>query len=211
MVKKGGLLAILALTVLIANPIKSYANLKKESYLNKNLPISKKFDLGLYEKDGQYYSNLSPAKKAHSFRDVFKTDDFSKDFDEVLFARMLLGEGEGMSELGKIENGYVALNRLFDIKKRWGKTIKEVLLQPNQFSSFEERKKRLEDPLKYNPKEFLECLTLSRDLLKGKYKDPTEGATHFFNPYLIKTPYWANHMDEIKKINTGPHRYYKER
>jgi spore germination cell wall hydrolase CwlJ-like protein len=211
MIKKRGLVAILALTMLVSNPFKSYARFGNLSYSEKSFQIPKKFDLGLYQKNGKIYSNFYPIKKISSFRELFKTDDFSKDPDEVLFARILLGEGEGMSRLEKIKNGYVALNRLADPKKKYGKTIKEVLLKPKQFSSLKEREKILKDPLKYSPKEFLECLTLSKKLLNGDYKDPTEGATHFFNPYLIKTPYWANHMDEIKEISKGLHKYYKER
>ncbi len=172
-------------------------------------------DLELKEINGRYYSVFSPIKKVKSLRYAFETDNFYEDSEEVLMARLMLGEGEGTSDLEKIRIGYTAINRTKDNKKRYGKTLKEVILKPYQFTAFQYRKRLLKRPMEYNPKEFLHCLELSENLLKGKYEDPTEGATFYFNPKLVrKIPSWAYYLEKIeikeKDNEKSPHYYYRE-
>ncbi|NMB66547.1 cell wall hydrolase [Candidatus Woesearchaeota archaeon] len=172
-------------------------------------------DLELKEINGKYYSVLSPIKKVKSLKYAFETNNFYEDSEEVLMARLMLGEGEGTSDLEKIRIGYTAMNRVKDDKKRYGKTLKEVILKPYQFTAFEYRKRILKKPMRYNPEEFLHCLELSENLLKGKYEDPTDGATFYFNPKLVKRiPSWVDYLEKVeikeKDNEKSPHYYYRE-
>ena len=150
----------------------------------------------------------------------YKTEDFHQDSDDVLLARMLLGETEYCSDTEKIAVAYTAINRINDGKKWNGETLKNVILTPYQYSCFndgmkEALKEILKNPLKEKSKEFLECLGLAREILAGKYKDPTSGATHYLNPnhpdLKGKTlPNWTRVFEEIGRIENGPHIFYKE-
>jgi len=190
---------------------KQFLNLERNSIINNSL--SK--DLQLQQIQGKYYSTLSPIKKVSSLRNTFETNNFYNDPNEVLIARLMLGEGEGTSDLEKIRIGYTAINRLNDNKKRYGKSLKEVILAPYQYTAFQNRKGLLKKPMRYNAQEFLQCLKLSDNLLKGKYEDPTGGATFYFNPKLVqKIPTWAKYLEKVefyeKDGKTSPHYYYKE-
>jgi len=208
MVKKGGLITILALTVLVANPFKSQANIGRPTYLEKNYCISNKSLTLPCLKDLLY------SKKLVSFQDVFVTDNFSKDNEEVLLARMILGEAEACSTIEKKSVAYTAINRAKDGKKWNGTTVKEAILVPNQYSCFNNgtaSSKFLKNPMRYNPKDFLDCLNISKAILKKTYSDPSKGATHYYNPSKVKEPSWTRHMIKIGRIQNGPHVYYKER
>lgn len=141
----------------------------------------------------------------------YNTSDFSQDSEKVLLARMLLGEVEDCSKQEIIAVAYTAINRINDNKKWNGENLKEVILKPYQYSCFNEAfNKKLKNPLNYNKKEFLRCLKLSEEILSGKYKDPTNGATHYYNPSTVKEPFWAKKTEKIGKIKNSRHLFYKE-
>ena len=150
-------------------------------------------------------------KKLKPIKEDYDTLDFSQDSEKVLLARMLLGEVENCSKQERIAVAYTAINRINDNKKWNGETLKEVILKPYQYSCFNETfNKKLKTPLNYNKKEFLSCLKLSGEILSGKYKDPTNGATHYYNPRTIKEPFWAKKTKKIGKIKNSKHLFYKE-
>ncbi|NMB66549.1 cell wall hydrolase [Candidatus Woesearchaeota archaeon] len=147
----------------------------------------------------------------------YEINDLDNDEEILLLARMILGEGEGCSKLEKIAIGYTAINRAKDNKKWNGTTIKEALLKEYQYESLNDKKrvKVLKKPFSYNKEEFLESLKIAEGIINGIYKDPTNGATHFYNPRLIKNPpKWANSKSfkYIGKIEKNwYHLFYKER
>ncbi len=137
----------------------------------------------------------------------YEVSNFSEDSDKNLLARLILGEAADCSEIEKIAVAYSAINRA----KR-GKSLKEVILEPYQYSCFNEgsdSSKFLKNPMAYDSKEFIECLNLARDILSGKYSDPTGGATHYFNPKIVKTPSWAKNLKKIGRIKNSYHIFYK--
>lgn len=140
----------------------------------------------------------------------YKVDNFNEDSTTIILARMILGEAADCSQLEKIAVAYTAINRMNNSKQ--SERLKEVILKPRQYSCFNENKasstKFLKDPLKYDGKEFLSCLELAEDILLGRYNDPTKGATHYYNPDLVKTPKWAKEYENLKKI--GHHIFFKE-
>jgi len=145
----------------------------------------------------------------------YTTSDFYQDSEEILLARMLLGEAEGCSKEEKIAVAYTAINRIDDNKKWNGETLKEVILKPYQYSCFNTNlNNKLKNPLTYNSKEFLKCLNLSEEILSNKYKDPTNGATHYYNPNhptMEKEPEWSKNIEKIGSINNSIHVFFKER
>jgi len=54
--------------------------------------------------------------------------------DKELMARIIWGEARNQGHLGKQAVGNVIMNRLNDPKKRFGKTMHEVMLKPFAFS-----------------------------------------------------------------------------
>ncbi|VVB82836.1 Cell Wall Hydrolase [uncultured archaeon] len=142
------------------------------------------------------------------------TNDFKKDSEKVLLARMLLGEAEDCSEIEKVAIAYTALNRAKD-KEEWnGETLKEVILKPNQYSCFNSGTDSnifLKNPLKYNQNEFFYCLEISAKVLEGKYQDPTGGATYYYNPAKVKEPRWTKKLAKVGKIKNSYHIFYKKK
>lgn len=142
----------------------------------------------------------------------YKTSDFWEDSEKVLLARMLLGEGESCSKIEKIAIAWTAINRANDNQEWNGKTLKEAILKPYQYSCFnKEYNQSLKNPLAYNPKEFYECLYLSERILAGGYKDPTKGATFYYNPGKIKTPRWVKGLERVGRIGKSYHVFYREK
>ena len=57
-------------------------------------------------------------------------------------------------------------------------------------------------------KEWRNIQTLAKSLYKGRFKDPTHGATHYFATY-IKTPPWNFNLLTFQ-IRIGHHLFYKQ-
>lgn len=140
----------------------------------------------------------------------YKTNNFSKDDKYTLLARLLLGECEGESKAEKTLVGYVVKNRVKE-KKWYGKNYKEVILYPAQFSCFNKGNSNLikmKDPMKYAPKEFLECLEVAKGVIDETLPDYTKCANHYYNPDLC-SPKWASKMKVIGHINGSTHTFLK--
>ena len=146
----------------------------------------------------------------------YEIDDFLKDNDKSLLARMIFGEARNCSETERIAVGYSAINRVNDGKKWNGENISEVLLKDWQYSCFNKNdpnREKLLNPEAYDAKSFYECLEVAEDILSGELEDPTNGATHYFNPKVVK-PTWANKLEKVGKIETengiSKHEFYIE-
>ena len=81
-------------------------------------------------------------------------------------------------------------------------TVKEVVLQPNQFSWTKDRQKRKGNVPK-DPKVFAVCVESA--LIAMSSSDITGGATHFHEKRVH--PAWAKNMHYTKTF--GKHKYYK--
>ena len=154
---------------------------------------------------------ISSAIPSYAEEPEYKTKNFANDSDEVILARMLFGEARNCTELEKVAVAYTTLNRIDDGKKWNGETLREVILCPKQYSCFNENnpnRKELMNPEKYDKSSFEDCLRIARGVLEGKYQDPTNGATHYFNPKLAN-PSWARSrsMKKIGKIKISDGKY----
>jgi N-acetylmuramoyl-L-alanine amidase len=113
-------------------------------------------------------------------------------------------------DLGDFINvGNVVKNRAMN-PQRYGEGIEGVITKPHQFSGYNspEFKKALNK--KFTPEEqriYEKFYHAAGAILSGMLTDTTDGATHYFNPKLVK-PKWSEKME--KKTSTDYHDYYKE-
>ncbi|MFZ1970636.1 MAG: cell wall hydrolase [Candidatus Nanoarchaeia archaeon] len=157
---------------------------------------------------GGFIDHFVSEKKASDLLN-YKTYNFNNDNDEVLLARMIFGEGESLSKAEKIEIAYTAIHR---VKEGYGKSLKEVLLNPYQYSCFNEGTDSsifLKDPLNHNPKEFFASLEVSEGILSGKIKDTEDRATFYYDPMVVSKPKWANGLEKISRPGFH-HRFYRK-
>lgn len=141
----------------------------------------------------------------------YRTTNFFQDTDEVILARMIFGEARNCTERERIAVGYTAFNRLRQ-PTRFGRTLSQVILRPSQYSCFnrnDPNREQLMDPQRYDSRSFEECLEVAMRIISGVYEDPTQGATHYFNPRVVR-PSWANRMTKIGIIGNSKHEFYRE-
>lgn len=120
--------------------------------------------------------------------------------DHNIMALMLTKEAASEPAAGKIACGHTVLNRIALGYAHYGdRTISGTILQPWQYSCFNG-----DVTISYDD----ECVFLARLILSDLTKDPTGGATHYFNPDLVKTTpksYKGNRFE--KRI--GRHIFYR--
>lgn len=126
--------------------------------------------------------------------------------DHQLLARLIYGEARGENFTGKLAVAHVAINRA-NKPGWWGRTLKEVILKPYQFSCFNaEYRDILISPTGIT---WLSCVGVAMNVLTGEddeYRDPTLGATHFYAD-TIMPPAWAASMEQTAHI--GHHLFLK--
>ena len=115
--------------------------------------------------------------------------------------RNIYFEARGESREGQIAVAYVTLNRV--AKPDYGNTICAVVYEDSQFSW-------TEDGLSDRPKDkaaYALAMLVALDVLRGRVPDPSEGATHFYNPSVV-SPGWARQFAETAVIDQ--HRFMRE-
>jgi hypothetical protein len=134
------------------------------------------------------------------------TGDWNDDTDEIILARMILGEGESQSKEAKTGIGFTVLNRIKKQKKQWGYTIHEVVLKESQYDSFWniKTKEKVRDPFHKNVEKSIweKCYEVAEIVIGGRTEDPTFGATHFHSfKYKKDFPDWATEENFKIKID----------
>ena len=134
-------------------------------------------------------------------------DEFS---DEELLFMLAFGEARGEPVECQIGVCHVAVNRA----KRpgwWGKTLREVILKPYQFSSFNEDDpnfQKLFEPDKHERPEVIKQLWwVVEGVIQEKIMDNTGGATYYHDT-SIKPPVWVSILQVSKRM--GKLIFYKE-
>lgn len=141
--------------------------------------------------------------------------------EKEIMAKLILGEAANCDLEEKIAVAYIPINRLEENPKRYGETLEKVMKQKRQFSCFNPKnimRHKLANPEKYDPRTYQECLMVAQGVLHGIYNDPTNGATHYFNPQKtnpIKDGRWKeNKLKNHGRIKTqkgySKHVFYKE-
>lgn len=111
-----------------------------------------------------------------------------------ILARIIKGEcPPDVPWEGKVAVAAVVLNRVRH--PGFPSTVRGVAHQPAQFSCYNPRMRaRL-----YNGPVPQWCFDAARAAARGE--DPSRGATHYFNPHLVR-PAWARNMRFIRRIGT---------
>lgn len=129
-------------------------------------------------------------KRTPTVKDPEWTKNFVDDTDEMLLARLILGEAENQSRETKIWVGGAVLNRVK--AKAWPNSIHEVILQNGQYDPFkvsDRNFKKITNPLNTDDKSriaaWYESYDVARKLISGEIANPTT-ATHFHGVGVTK-------------------------
>jgi spore germination cell wall hydrolase CwlJ-like protein len=124
----------------------------------------------------------------------------------ILLALCIWGEARGESKQGKEAVAHVVMNR-YKHPKRFGKTVKEVILRPKQFSCFNAGSSSKDKMLSIPADDvWTACLSAAQSVYLGKVKDNTMGATHYCRHDCF--PSWRKKMTQTTKI--GDHVFFVE-
>ena len=124
----------------------------------------------------------------------------------ILLALCVWGEARGESKQGKEAVAHVVMNR-YKHPKRFGKTVKEVILRPKQFSCFNAGSLSRANMLSVTDnEEWKACFSAAQSVYLGKVKDNTTGATHYCRNDCH--PSWRKKMTPTTKI--GNHVFFIE-
>lgn len=141
-----------------------------------------------------------------------ETRDWLEDLEPVhLLALTLFGESRGEPIEGKIAVANVINNRILD--KRWPNTLTGVVLQPKQFSCWNEGDPNCEMLVKKSKQgmysdrgsAWRECLFASHGVVYRYLLDNTMGANHYHT--ISVNPSWNKGMVETTRI--GSHIFYR--
>jgi len=157
---------------------------------------------GLIEKPKAFELNTIP-------REIFskKGESYSlTDTDIDIMARTIATEAGGESLKGQIGVGYVILNRT--LSKWQGKdTVTEIIKSPYQFSVWNKNSKV--DPRAIKPEDdsYRTALKVIEGITSSKYKDPTGGASYYWNPNVAKRKSWMSPAEAENKLTIGKHTF----
>ena len=130
--------------------------------------------------------------------------------DDQLLGRCVYGEARGEGHRGMAAVASVVMNRFHDHTKRYGGTLKSVILKPWQFSCFNANDPNLDklaDGLS-GPK-WREALTIARLAIDGLLIDETEGS-NLYHAADIRPPYWTAARGVFFRRQIGRHKFYQE-
>lgn len=135
-----------------------------------------------------------------------RMENISPQYDVVLWALAVWREARGESYAAKVAVAYCIQNRALD--PRWPNTPAEVVLQPYQFSSFNDGDPNATKFPAPKGAAWLDCCQAVHDVLAGMVSDPTAGANHYHSlPKSKPWPAWAEANRQTAVI--GPFRFYK--
>ena len=136
-----------------------------------------------------------------------RQDSRTTDSDRDIAIRTMLGEASGEGPEGMAAVAHVLFNR----KKagRWGDSIKDVALQPYQFSAWNKGEGGNSLVNKYGPdsEEYQRAARLYDLVSAGVIPDPTGGATHYYAHNTIDAPDWWGNLSAGPVI--GGHSFAK--
>lgn len=163
----------------------------------------------------------------------YKTNDFSRDSEKVLLARLIYGEARSTFKHEKDQRepimiGFTPINRVNDTIRWNGMNLKEVILKNGpvktktgeiiivyQYSCFDpedKNLKKIKDPEKYDSKSWEQSLGISGKLLEGKYTHLNYGQDHYHKKDMTEYPEWTK-SPRMKKIwgqEFFKHYFYKD-
>lgn len=137
--------------------------------------------------------------------------------DLEIFACTILGEAPPGSPLGAYSVAWAMKNRMLadvgqDSKPDWwGEGIRGVCLAPWQFSCWnldDPNRKRILSERDARSEAFIRALGIATAVYQYLITDPTAGATHYYNPRIVKEPKWVPGFAFTGKIDA--HLFYRD-
>ena len=117
-----------------------------------------------------------------------------------LLTLLIAGEADGEELAGQVAVACVPVERLR--RGRWGATLREVMLQPYQFSTFNDGHwERFIPRIDFQRR-------LARLAMEKLLNTPTPGATHYHAERM--TPSWAHSSRMMRIGQLGRHVFYRE-
>ena len=125
-----------------------------------------------------------------------------------LLARLIYGEARGEPVQGRIAVACVVRNRVRR-PSWWGRTWREVMLKPYQFSCFNpgDPNFRVVLTVSENDPLFRECVWIAQGVILGILQDNTDGATHYHR--WDRSPKWGRRMKAT--VTIGNHVFKRAR
>jgi hypothetical protein len=129
--------------------------------------------------------------------------------DRDILAKTLQAEAGNQGVGGMLAAGSVIMNRAKS--SGYGGGVQDVILKPGQFSPWNSETNYAggaqgQDMINLAPSR--EAYQVADNLLSGNYKDPTSGATHFYNPD-ISNPSWGAEKQGGDWTRIGSHLFGK--
>ena len=133
---------------------------------------------------------------------------FKDDSEQMILGRVIFGEARNvhLSDRARIAVGWSIRNRVEGSRR--ATSYHKVILQPKQYSAFNEEDKNrpyVEGPLHagspLDEKAWLTCYKIAGQVIKRELKDPTDGANHYYDQSMA-TPFWATKKNFKIKIDT---------
>ena len=139
-------------------------------------------------------------KDKQQFKDKFVVG--TNGSEQWVLAATLYDEARGESLQGKEAVASVIWNRHKERKK----TLKQICLQPYQFSGWNGKTKMpIDITNSKNRKAWEQCWEIAKNMVNGNFT-PTINSNHYYNPKLAN-PKWGKQMKKVKVI--GNHRFGK--
>ncbi len=132
------------------------------------------------------------------------SNSLQKQKELTLLAMCVYGESRSEPYEGKLSIAHVVMNRVKE-QSWYGKTVKEVLLKPYQFSCFDRRDPNYKKLFHPTPDAWKQCFKAAWNAYSELSEDPTLGANHYCR-HDIEPP-WKQAMELKKRI--GNHEFFK--
>jgi spore germination cell wall hydrolase CwlJ-like protein len=136
-----------------------------------------------------------------------------------ILAKTIVAEAASEPLDGQVGVAWVAKNR----SRLWNRTIREICLQPKQFSCWNQDSKTASPVLLRRmaacsvdtSPEYLAAVGVAASVMVGTIPDPTLGSTHYHTvdapPGAAEwPPYWAKAPNMIPTVRIHAHQFYKE-
>jgi N-acetylmuramoyl-L-alanine amidase len=135
----------------------------------------------------------------------------SQAYEVALLALVIWREAQNQGYDGMLGVGWSIRNRVLKPGKTWwGDDWEEVILKRWQYTSMEKSDpnatKMPGDPGKDIA--FANALQAAELAYCGIGADPTDGATHYYNPKAVAAPAWVTHPATVYKGAIGDHLFY---
>ena len=184
------------------DPFKDIRPKKRSTVKETNTTTTTKEPKGLIEKPKAFELNTIP-------RTIFSKNGESyslTDTDIDIMARTIAAEAQGESLKGQIGVGYVILNRT--LSKWQGKdTVTKIIKSPYQFSAWNEGSKVDPRAIKPEDNSYKTALKVIEGITSSRYKDPTGGASYYWNPEVAERKSWMSSAEAENKLTIGKHTF----